>query len=150
MRVPAKPPVGHVVAYEYLWSSQTGKREDGAKVYPCSVVMADSTAGGQSIAYLLGISHSPPHAGERALQLPPQLKKRLGLDPEPAWIYLDQINVFVWPGPDLRPGSHISKRPGAADTCDIGALPDDWFAMLQREVVEGYRQKRMTLIKRTE
>ena len=112
--------------------------------------MADSTAGGQPVAYLLGISHSPPRADERALSVPLQLKLRLGLDREPAWVYLDQINVFVWPGPDLRPGSHISNRPAAADTCDLGALPEDWFALLVREVVEAYRQRRVRLIKRSE
>jgi len=150
VRVPAKPPVGHVVAYEYLWASQTDEREDGKKVYPCSVVMADSTAGGQSVAYLLGISHSPPRPGEAALAVPLQLKLRLGLDRQPAWIYLNQINVFVWPGPDLRPGRHVSTRPAAADTCDIGPLPDDWFALLQRELVEAYRQRRVKLIRRTD
>jgi hypothetical protein len=112
--------------------------------------MADSTAGGQPVAYLLGISHSPPRPDERALPVPLQLKLRLGLDRQPAWIYLDQINIFVWPGPDLRPGSHVSNRPGASDTCDIGPLPGDWFAMLKREVVEAYRQRRLRLIKRTE
>jgi len=84
------------------------------------------------------------------LPVPPKLAHRLGLDREPAWIYLDQINVFVWPGPDLRPGSHISGHPAAGETCVIGPLPDDWFAMVQRQVLEGYRNRRVKLIKRSE
>ena len=34
MYIPDEPPIGNLVAYEYLWLSQENTREDGAKVYP--------------------------------------------------------------------------------------------------------------------
>ena len=32
MHIPDEPPIGNLVAYEYLWLSQESMREDGAKV----------------------------------------------------------------------------------------------------------------------
>jgi hypothetical protein len=31
MYIPDEPPIGHLVAYEYLWLSQQDARADGAK-----------------------------------------------------------------------------------------------------------------------
>ncbi len=137
MRVPAKPPVGHVIAYEYLWRSQAGSREDGAKVYPCAIVMAVQLEAQHPITYVLGISHTPPRAGRRAVEVPLKLKRYLGLDDAPAWVYTDELNVFGWPGPDLRPAEYLSDRPGAEGSCVIAQLPVDWFEMLKRELAEA-------------
>lgn len=150
MRVPPKPPVGHVIAYEYLWVSQAATREDGAKVYPCAIVMAVQLESDHPITYVLGISHSPPPADRRAIEVPLKLKRHLGLDDDPAWVYTDEVNVFGWPGPDLRPAEHLSARPGAEGTCIIGPLPSDWFEMLKTEVAESHRLRRLRLEKRTE
>jgi hypothetical protein len=40
MRIPDEPPIGNLVAYEYLWLSQKDTREDGAKVYPVALIFA--------------------------------------------------------------------------------------------------------------
>jgi len=149
MRIPSKPPVGHLVAYEYLWLSQSGSREDGAKVYPAAIVMARDDAGPVPLAYALGVSHKPPEKGERALEVPPKLKRHLGLDDEPSWIYTDQLNVFAWPGPDLRPAEWLSSLPGAKGGCIIAALPADWFQEVKDHLAESYRLKMVKPIPRT-
>jgi hypothetical protein len=150
LQIPEEPPVGHVIAYQYLWLSQADIREDGAKTYPCAVIMAAEIAGPVKVAYVLGISHTPPRESERALQVPLKLKKFLGLDGEPSWIYTDQLNVFAWPGPDLRPGNHISNRPSAKENAVIGPLPSDWFEMLKAHLIESQQLQALTPIKRTE
>ncbi|MGB3335846.1 MAG: plasmid maintenance toxin (PemK-like) [Devosia sp.] len=149
MKIPSVPPVGHVIAYEYLWASQADLREDGGKVYPCAVVMAVDTEGPHSIAYVLGISHSPPQKGQRAIEVPPKLKKHLRLDQKPSWIYTGELNVFAWPGPDLRPGEYLSTRPAAVDTCVVGLLPSDWFEEVKAHVLESQRLQVLEATKRT-
>lgn len=150
MKVPATPPVGHLIAYEYLWSSKARRRQDGEKVYPTALILSRQDEFGATIVYALGISHMKPQNGRRALEIPPRLRRHLGLDAEPQWIYTDEVNVFVWPGPDLRPAHWLSTRELVEDSCVIGPLPDDWFALVKRHFAESYGLKRLNVTKRTE
>jgi hypothetical protein len=111
--------------------------------------MARDDAGPVPLAYVLGISHKPPMAGERAMEVPLKLKRHLGMDDRPTWIYTDQINVFAWPGPDLRPAEQLSSIPSARGGCIIGALPIDWFESLKLHLQESHRLKKINPIKRT-
>ena len=149
MKVPADPPVGCVIAYEYLWASQADVREDGAKVYPAAVILARILVAQTTLAYVVGISHRRPGDGERALPVPGKLKQWLGLDHQPAWVYTDQLNVFAWPGPDLRPAHYLSTRQDAKDTCVIGPLPTDWFRTVTTHVYESRQVLRLKSIKRS-
>jgi len=45
MHIPDEPPIGNLVAYEYLWLSQENTREDGAKAYPVALIFAKKRAG---------------------------------------------------------------------------------------------------------
>lgn len=150
MKIPPEPPVGHVIAYEYLWASQADSREDGRKTYPAAIILSQQNAGPAPITYALGISHTPPIPGRRALQVPPKLKRWLGLDTESSWIYTDEINIFVWPGPDLCPADRLSHLPQAKGTCVIGPLPDDWFRTVLDHVAESYELQKMHAVKRSE
>ncbi len=136
--LPASPPVGHLIAYEYLWHSQAHDRDDGVKTYPAAVVMVEQS-GGEEVAYVLCISHSEPLPGRRTLEVPLKLKRHLGLDAEPAWIFTDEVNVFPWPGPDLRDADRLSSLPQARGTCVIGRLPGDWFDQVKDHLLESYR-----------
>lgn len=139
MKIPAVPPVGSVIAYEYLWRSKAGVRNDGEKTYPAAVVLARDDLGPTPVVYVLGISHAAPKASQRALQLPAKLKRHLGLDAAPSWIYTDEFNVFAWPGPDLRLADQLSSLPQASGTCVIGTLPGDWFMEVKRHLAESHR-----------
>jgi hypothetical protein len=44
------------------------------------------------------------------MEIPPAVKRHLGLDDQPSWIVLDEFNVFTWPGYDLRPVSTQKDR----------------------------------------
>ncbi|SMH38704.1 hypothetical protein [Mesorhizobium australicum] len=147
MKIPATPPVGSVIAYEYLWLSKAGRREDGEKVYPAAIVMARRDIGPTPVAFVLGISHMPPD-GRRALEVPAKLKRHLGLDSKPSWIYTDELNIFAWPGPDLRPASHLSLLPGARDSC-VGALPSDWFRAVTSHMAESHRMGSVRTVRRS-
>jgi hypothetical protein len=149
MKIPAKPPIGHVIAYEYLWSSKARRREDGEKTYPAALILAKNDEFGSTLVYALGISHMRPPYGRRAMEVPPGLRRHLGLDAEPQWLYTDEVNVFVWPGPDLRPAEWISRKSFVEDSCVLGPLPGDWFAEVKRHVAESYRLKHLSITKRT-
>ncbi|WEK06193.1 MAG: hypothetical protein P0Y65_08085 [Candidatus Devosia phytovorans] len=81
--------------------------------------------------------------------MPAKLARHLGLDDGPKWIYCDELNVFAWPGPDLRPAEHLSSRPLATDTCVIGALPVDWFETVKSEIAAARHDDRIRVTKRT-
>lgn len=83
------------------------------------------------------------------MQVPPKLKRYLGLDDEASWIYTDQLNIFVWPRPDLRPGEWLSTRPAASGTCVISPLPTDWFEEVKEHLAESYRLQMVKTVKRT-
>lgn len=95
----------------------------------------------QQLCYALGISHSPPRPGQRALEFPPKLAAHLGLNTEPAWVYTDEFNVCTWLGPDLRPADRLSSLPTSREACVIGRLPTGWFDRLKTHFVESYRLK---------
>ena len=97
----------------------------------------------------LAISHSPPRQDQRAVEVPPKLKKHLGLDTQPSWIYTGELNIFAWPGPDLRPAGQLSTRPSASDSCVIGPLPSDWFEMIKAHVLDSQRLQHLDITKRT-
>ncbi|OEO30292.1 hypothetical protein VW23_022120 [Devosia insulae DS-56] len=70
MKIPAVPPVGFVLAYEYLWSSQAAAREDGMKTYPAAIILSRDIGAATPVAYVVGISHKAPTEGERAIEVP--------------------------------------------------------------------------------
>jgi len=149
MDYPDEPPIGNLIAYEYLWLSQSADREDGEKTYPSAVIFAKRTVFGHALTYVAAISHKPPTSTERAVEVPKKLKRHLGLDEEPSWIYTDQVNEFIWPGPDLKPAERLSSLPRARGTCVIGALPDDWFDMLKNELIRSLQLGRAQIVRRT-
>jgi hypothetical protein len=149
MVIPDEPPIGSLIAYEYLWLSQSAVREDAVKVYPAALIFAKKLIGGVTLAHAVGVSHKPPAPSEKALEIPRKLKRHLGLDDQPAWIYTDQINQFAWPGYDLRPAEWLSSLPRARGTCVIGPLPTDWFATVRNDVIGNLRAKRAQIILRT-
>jgi hypothetical protein len=148
MHIPDEPPIGNLVAYEYLWLSQENTRNDGAKAYPVALIFAKKIIASVTLAYAVGVSHKSPHASEKAIEVPKKLKRHLGLDEDRSWIYTDQLNEFTWPGPDLKPAEWLSKLPSARNSCIIGALPINWFALVKQDVIENLKLKRAAIIRR--
>lgn len=120
------------------------------KTYPPSIILSHDIGAATPVAYVVGISDKAPTEDERAIEVPRKLARYLGLDEEPCWAYTDQLNVFSWPGPDLRPADRLSSRPSAADTCIIGQLPTDWFEQLKADVLRSRDIGLLKAQKRTE
>lgn len=64
------------------------------------------------VVTVVPITHSPHRNPDAAIEIPSAIKRHLGLDDQPSWIVLDDLNVFTWPGYDLllRTGFHGALR----------------------------------------
>jgi hypothetical protein len=100
------PQPGLVIRYAYLWRSEEEQgRQEGAKDRPCAVVLTTRRDGDKLIVVVAPITHTPPRDPGAAIELPGAVKQRLRLDGERSWIITHEVNVFTWPGPDLRPAN---------------------------------------------
>ena len=105
------PGPGLVIGYSYLWEAEyRAGREEGGKDRPCAVVIATRTEDGDIVVSVAPITHRQPADPEDALEVPPDVKRALGLDDARSWLICAELNRFVWPGPDLRPVAR--QRPG--------------------------------------
>ncbi len=98
------PKPGLVIRYAFLWREEAAKgREESSKDRPCAVVLTTRKDGDRTQIVVAPITHTDPGQGAPAIEIPTATKQRLGLDDERSWIITNEINVFEWPGPDIRP-----------------------------------------------
>lgn len=123
-----QPVPGLVIRYSYLWRDEALRgQHEGNKDRPCAVIVATIDDRGQQNVAVPTITHSAPKDRETALELPRDVKKRLGLDDLPSWVILSEYNYFEWPGFDVR---MIMK--GGQKSFSYGHLP----ASLTRKLIE--------------
>ena len=130
-----EPEVGLVISYSYLWKEEEERGQvEGRKDRPCAIVLAVDQAGPQPTGHkqvaVVPITHSPPRDPNVAVEIPPRVKEHLGLDAERSWVILDEVNVFIWPGFDLRPIRRGETR------VDYGLLPPRFFDQLIAKFTE--------------
>lgn len=139
-----KPEPGLVISYAYLWADRAGRgHEEAEKSRPCVIILSAQDAGGATRVMVLPITHSPPRPDNAGIEIPPSTRRRLGLDAEPCWIMITELNRFVWPGPDLRP------IPGSADTFSYGLLPPRFFRTVRDALVQRASQGQVRTTTRT-
>jgi hypothetical protein len=126
-----------------LWADEAEKgQEEGLKDRPAVVVVASEVKDGRLQLLVAPVTHSEPRAGE-GIELPPLVKRHLGLDREPAWIIATELNRFVWPGPDIR------VAPNGADPY-FGEIPARIFEQLRAAILRHGGANRLRIPKRTE
>jgi hypothetical protein len=123
------PEPGLVISYAYLWHrEQQAGQEEGRKDRPGVIVLAVERDGdGATLVTVLPITHSPPSHPSLAVEVPPAVKRHLGLDDARSWIVVEEGNEFLWPGYDLR-------RIPNTDRYDFGFLPPRFF----NQVLEAF------------
>ncbi len=103
-----EPEVGLVISYSYLWKEEEERGQvEGRKDRPCAIILAVDVAdaradGGKQVA-VAPITHTPPRDPNVAVEIPARIKEHLGLDSERSWVIVEEVNIFTWPGFDLRP-----------------------------------------------
>jgi hypothetical protein len=127
-----RPEAGLVVRYSYLWHADHQRgQEEGVKDRPCAIILAVAAkdqAGAR--VWLLPVTHHPPADIDAAIEIPPVVKQRLGLDSERSWIILGEWNECRWPSPDVR----VIGR-GKDASFAYGFLPPRFFDHLRRRFV---------------
>jgi hypothetical protein len=132
-----EPEVGLVISYSYLWKEEEEQGlVEGRKDRPCAIVLTVEVPAAESNrrkqVAVAPITHSPPHDPTVAVEIPPRVKEHLGLDGERSWVVLEEVNIFTWPGFDLRPIRRGETR------IDYGLLPPKFFDRL----IEKFKELR--------
>ena len=123
MPIPTPEP-GLVISYSYVWDHEARVgHEEGLKDRPCVIAIAVEQQDGEIIVTALPITHRAPRVAAAGVELPPGVKRHLGLDDQPSWIIVSEGDQFVWPGYDLR------KRRNS-DRYEFGFLPPRLFKLV--------------------
>jgi hypothetical protein len=139
------PIPGLVIRYSYLWRREADQgQEEGRKDRPCAIILTTQNDAGLTRVIVLPVTHSPPVAGQTAIELPHATKQRLGLDDARSWVVITEANDFIWPGPDLRP---IGKDQS---TVAYGFLPPSLYRTIRDSFVSEARRSRKVLVSRTD
>lgn len=138
------PEPGLVLSYSYLWKhqAQTGN-EEGAKNRPCAVTLVIEKSDTETVVWVAPITHTDPDDREIAIEIPPRIKNHLGLDGERSWIILNEVNIFFWPGPDLRP------VPGSKGIFGYGYLPPKLYDKIREKMLALHKARNLRPVKRT-
>lgn len=137
------PEPADVISYSYLWAreAETGE-ESGRKDRPAVVVVARIERQVGALILVAPITHTAPENAAEAIEIPPNVKKQLGLDRDRSWIMLNELNRFIWPGPDIRP---VLGGPPFYD-----ALPDWLFERVRQGILDHNAAGKLKVTKRTE
>lgn len=142
--VPAPPRPGLVIRYAYVWRDEAARGQEEGKDRPCAVVLTTEKEGGRLRVYVVPVTHAPPSDPRHAIEIPAETKRRLGLDDARSWIRTTDLNVFTWPGPDLR-----RVRQGSGDRGFVyGLLPKNMTEDLLANVRERAREGRAKAVSR--
>ena len=142
----AAPEAGLVIRYAYLWLREhRAGREEGTKDRPCAIILAVRGHEGETQVLVVPVTHSPPVIAADALELPPAVKRHLGLDAERSWVVLSESNLFDWPGPDLR---RVRDRDDSSVA--YGVLPPRFFAEMRRRFLALEHAAKSSRVRRTE
>ena len=136
MPIPTPEP-GLVISYAYLWDHEAHHgQEEGRKDRPCVIALAiERQPDGDTLVTVLPVTHRPPSEAGAAVEIPPAIKRHLGLDDARSWVVVTEGDRFVWPGYDLR------KAPGT-DLYDYGFLPPRFFQEVLAALRTWHRQRR--------
>lgn len=106
------------------------------------VVVARIEEAAGTLILVAPVTHSAPEKATDAIEIPPNVKKLLGLDEDRSWIVVTELNRFIWPGPDIRPMPQTG-------TPFYDALPDWLFERVRNGVLQHSGRGRLKVTKRT-
>ena len=106
------------------------------------VVVARVEAAAGTLILVAPVTHTAPDKAADAIEIPPNVKKHLGLDEERSWIVVTELNRFIWPGPDIRPVPE-------SGTPFYDALPDWLFERVRDGVLRHSGEGSLKVTKRT-
>jgi hypothetical protein len=136
------PKPGLVVRYDYLWSREAAAGRDQGKERPICLVAASDSLTTPRYVVLLPITHSPLDASTVGIEIPPRVKKAIGLDDTPSWVIVSEYNVDEWPNAGLSP------LPGKPGTFSYGFIPPGLFAQIKTRFLQLVREGKSGAVRR--
>lgn len=137
------PEPGLVISYSYLWRYEHEKgKDEGRKTRPCVIILAIEKSGDDTVVTVAPVTHSPPHDPMSAMEIPAKVKQHLGLDNDPSWVILSEVNEFIWPGYDLQP------VPDSKDRYDYGFLPPKLYEKIRNGILDLIVKRRTAVTRR--
>jgi len=138
------PEPGLVLSYSYLWKHQAlAGNEEGVKDRPCAVTLVIEASDTETTVWVAPITHTDPSDDKLSIEIPARVKRHLNLDGERSWIIVNEVNIFIWPGPDLRP------VPGNKGEFDYGYLPPKLFDQIREKMVSLHKARNLRPVKRS-
>lgn len=136
------PQGGLVIRYDYLWlrEQQTGSLE-GSKERPCAIVVAVPASDKNPLrAIVCGITHSEPEPPDEGIELPPKVKRHLGLDANRSWVIVSETNIVEWDDPGIV--------PTPSGDWAYGFVPEALADLIRNRVLERQASGTLPLIDR--
>lgn len=131
-----------MIRYDYLWTREAAAGRQQSKDRPaCLVAASDSTATPRFIV-ILPITHAAPTGDTVGIEIPPRVRRALGLDDARSWVVVSDHNVDEWPNAGLVP---VPGRPGVFS---YGFIPPGLFAQIKARFLELSEQERGAGVRR--
>ena len=137
-----EPTPGLVIRYDYLWHREAAAGQDHGKGRPACLVAASDARVAPRFVVLLPITHSRPAGETLGIEVPPRVRRSLGLDDDPAWVIVSEYNVDEWPSPGL------SSIPGHKGEFSYGFLPPRLFEQIKSKFLELAKEGRAPKVER--
>jgi hypothetical protein len=145
MRVPARNVSASTVALAVApLPVQVTKRRMRPKDRPAAIVALLRGDDGRDEVVVFPVTSSHPTDAAAGVEIPAATRDRLGLQDGPCWVIVTEVNIFVWPGPDLR-------RPENANDCFVyGSLPHALMLRIKQSFAAWRTRGRVRAIRRSE
>lgn len=140
-----QPQVGLVVRSDFLWSHERDQGyRAGAKERPCVIVTAVIHGdAGETHVLVAPITHSAPRDGTVAIEIPPRVKRHLGLDHERSYVIADEANTVSWDDPGIVPAV-----PG--ERWAYGRLPQGLYLAVRDAMLGLLKARKLKTTNRTD
>ena len=135
MALPEAQP-GLVFRYDYLWNWQARQGASTGKERPACLAMATDAEIDPQVVVILPITHSKPSGDAIGIEIPPSVRRTLGLDSEPCWVIVSEYNVDEWPPAGIAP------LPGTKTVFAYGTLPSRLFVQIKTEFLKRFDTRR--------
>jgi hypothetical protein len=137
-----EPRPGLVVRYDYLWTREASAGRDQGKDRPACLVAASDSTKTPRFVVILPITHTPPDSDVVAVEIPPKVRRAIGLDDAPSWVIVSEHNVDEWPNGGL---ASIPGRPGVFS---YGFIPPGLFGQIKEKFLELAKRGRSARVRR--
>lgn len=125
-----EPQPGLVVRHDNLWGREAAVGRVHGKERPACLVATVDSPDRPRFAVILPITHTAPVGDTVGVEIPPRVRRRLGLDDAPCWVIVSEYNVDEWPSAGLAP---LPRRPGVFA---YGFVPPTLFARITARFLE--------------